>query len=153
MLIIWNLHFYPFRRQFGLILKVDTWQLVHGFRRAGPSSLTTICHGELWERNILLKNKRTNNQSTEDNSDNVKILDWKNAKIATATLDLAFLLLSSTNSAMRSESTGEILSTFHDVFCHYLSILNPSLDKPSIEELEADYYHSLEYALLQVNFW
>ena len=115
--------------------------------------MTTICHGELWERNILLKNKRRNNQSTEENSDNVKILDWKNAKIATATLDLAFLLLSSTNSAMRSESTGEILSTFHDVFCNYLSILNPSLDKPSIEELEADYYHSLEYALLQVNFW
>ena len=60
-------------------------------------------------------------------------------------------MLSSTNSAMRSESTGEILSAYHDVFCQYLSMLNPTLEKPSIEEVEADYYHSLEYAILQVN--
>ena len=72
-------------------------------------------------------------------------------KIATATLDLAFLMLTSTKSDLRSESTGEILSTYHDVFCQYLSILNPDLQKPTIEELEVDYYHSLEYAILQVN--
>ena len=72
-------------------------------------------------------------------------------KIATATLDLAFLMLTSTKSDLRSESTGEILSTYHDVFCQYLSILNPALEKPTIEELEVDYYHSLEYAVLQVN--
>ena len=71
-------------------------------------------------------------------------------KIATATLDLAFLMLSSTKSDMRSESTGEILSTYHDVFSQYLSVLNPHLEKPTLEELEADYYKSLEYAILQV---
>ena len=71
-------------------------------------------------------------------------------KIATATLDLAFLMLSSTKSDMRSESTGEILSTYHDVFSQYLTVLNPHLEKPTIEELEADYYKSLEYAILQV---
>ena len=80
----------------------------------------------------------------------MKILDWKNVKIATATLDLAFLMLSSTKSDMRSESTSEILSTYHDVFSQYLSVLNPHLEKPTIEELEADYYKSLEYAILQV---
>ena len=51
---------------------------------------------------------------------------------------------------MRSESTGEILSTYHDVFSQYLTVLNPHLEKPTIEELEADYYKSLEYAILQV---
>ena len=145
--------FYVFRKQFGRILSVDTWQLVEGVRRPGPSTLTTICHGELWERNILLRNRRSTEQSTssaEKNTDNVKILDWKNTKIATATLDLAFLMLSSTNSAMRSESTGAILSTYHEVFCQYLFMLNPTLEKPSIEDVEADYYHSLEYAIFQV---
>ena len=89
-------------------------------------------------------------QPCNGNDDDVKVLDWKNAKIATSTLDLAFLMLSSTNSAMRSESTGEILSTYHNVFCHYVSILNPKLAIPTAEELETDYYHSLEYAVLQV---
>ena len=142
-----------FRKQFGRILNVDTWQLVQGLSRSGPSTLTTICHGELWDRNILLKPEGIKGQSglnSDQQNDYVKILDWKNVKIATATLDLAFLMLSSTKSDMRSESTGEILSTYHDVFSHYLSVLNPHLEKPTIEELEADYYKSLEYAILQV---
>ena len=142
-----------FRKQFGRILNVDTWQLVQGLSRSGPSTLTTICHGELWDRNILLKPEGIKGQSglnSDQQNDYVKILDWKNVKIATATLDLAFLMLSSTKSDMRSESTGEILSTYHDVFSQYLSILNPHLEKPTIEELEADYYKSLEYAILQV---
>ena len=90
-------------------------------------------------------------KSSDDQcNDNLKILDWKNAKIATATLDLAFLMLTSTKSAMRSESTGDILATYHEVFCQYLTTLNPSLETPTIEELEIDYYHSLEYAITQV---
>jgi len=145
---------YHFRKQFGRVLNIDTWQLVEGLCRSGPPALTTICHGELWERNILLKVAETKDQSSSSSvqsNDDLKILDWKNVKIATATLDLAFLMLTSTKSDLRSESTGEILSTYHDVFCQYLSILNPDLQKPTIEELEVDYYHSLEYAILQVN--
>ena len=59
-------------------------------------------------------------------------------------------MLTSTKSAMRAESTADILSTYHEVFCQYLSTLNPSLEKPTIEELEIDYNHSLEYAITQV---
>ena len=84
-------------------------------------------------------------------SDCIKILDWKNAKIATATLDLAFLMLTSTKAAMRSESTGDILNTYHEEFCQYLTTLNPALEKPTFEDLENDYYHSLEYAITQVD--
>ena len=148
-----NLVSFNLRKQFGRLLNVDTWQLVRGLCRPGPSSLTTICHGELWERNILIKSTSRKEQITslEDQcSDNLNILDWKNAKIATATLDLAFLMLTSTKSAMRAESTADILSTYHEVFCQYLSTLNPSLEKPTIEELEIDYNHSLEYAITQV---
>ena len=148
------MHILNFRKQFGRVLNIDTWQLVEGLCRPGPSTLTTICHGELWERNILLNIAETKEQSastSKESIEDLKILDWKNAKIATATLDLAFLMLTSTKCELRSESTGDILSTYHDIFCQYLSVLNPSLPKPTLQELEIDYYQSLEYAILQVN--
>jgi len=49
---------------------------------AGPPQLTTIVHGELWENNILLA------PDVCHVGDGVKVVDWKNAKIASGTLDL-----------------------------------------------------------------
>ena len=70
--------------QFTRLKSCDAFLLLKNLRR--PSGkLTTIIHGELWDRNVLLKNDHQ-----------AIIIDWKNAKLATATLDLAFLMLSST---------------------------------------------------------
>ncbi len=54
--------------------------------------MTTIIHGELWDGNILIN-------ATDNNA--VKLLDWKNGKVSSATLDLALLMLTSTSSQMR----------------------------------------------------
>ena len=131
------------RRQFSRMLKVDTWDLVKGFRRQGPKLMTTICHGEFWEGNILIR-KQGNGSECQ-----VKLLDWKNTKISTSTLDLAFLMFCSTNYKLRSESTSEILQLYHDTYCDTLAELSPELRAPSIDELEEDYHQSSEYALLQ----
>ena len=64
----------------------DSYLLLKNLRRPSKSGkLTTVVHGELWDRNVMMcpENK-------------VKILDWKNAKLASSTLDLAFLMLTST---------------------------------------------------------
>jgi aminoglycoside phosphotransferase (APT) family kinase protein len=50
--------------------------------RSGPQQLTTVVHGEFWENNILLA------PDVCHVGDGVKVVDWKNAKIASATLDL-----------------------------------------------------------------
>ena len=78
--------------------------------------MDTIAHGELWDRNLLMLD------------DKVKILDWKNAKLASATLDLAFLMLSSTTSDVRQTCTNDLLKeTCNHVFLTFKQ-KNPQAD-------------------------
>ena len=80
----------------------DSFLLLKNLRRQSKSGkLDTIIHGELWDRNLLMVDKK------------VKILDWKNAKLATATLDLAFLMLTSTTSDIRDAYSKDLLNTYH----------------------------------------
>ena len=69
-------------------------------RRQIDSPFNSIIHGELWEKNMLFGAATTKEGDEELQS---IILDWKNAKIASATKDLAFLLLSSTTNQLRQE--------------------------------------------------
>ena len=72
--------------QFAKLKSCDSFLLLKNLRRPSKvGKLTTIVHGELWDRNVLL-----------NDTYQVIVLDWKNAKLASATLDLAFLMLSST---------------------------------------------------------
>ena len=80
------------------------------------------------------------------------ILDWKNAKIASATKDLAFLILSSTNNELRKESLMPILHHYFHTFCNALSQINPDCMKnedKSFEEFYADYKMSTKGAFMQ----
>ena len=71
-----------------------------------------MIHGELWEKNMMFAAENTeeeddsaavdNNKKNEHDDDaKIVVLDWKNAKIASATKDLAFFLLSSTSNSLR----------------------------------------------------
>ncbi len=75
-----------------------------------------MIHGELWEKNMMFAaettdeeegdsatvdaNKQKNDKHNDDDA-KIVVLDWKNAKIASATKDLAFFLLSSTSNSLR----------------------------------------------------
>ena len=61
---------------------MDPFKINNIFFVTGPEQLTTIVHGELWENNILMASDLFHE------GDGVKVVDWKNAKIASATLDL-----------------------------------------------------------------
>jgi thiamine kinase-like enzyme len=128
------------RRQFEKLKCCDPFLLLQNLRRPSKQgNLTTIIHGEMWEKNILL-----------DANYNAKILDWKNAKLASATLDLAFFLLSSTNWDVRVEGTKNLLLSYHEVYCKTITKLCPQIPEPTYEDLEEDYYISIQYATLQV---
>ena len=64
--------FIDMKTQFLKLKRCDPDWLLKNLRRSSTTStsLTTIIHGELWERNIMLDDKQ-----------NVKILDWKNTKL------------------------------------------------------------------------
>ena len=66
-------------------------------RRQVNTPFNTIVHGECWEKNILFR------QGEEEEDIQCLVLDWKNAKIASATKDLAFFLMSSTSNELRTE--------------------------------------------------
>ena len=75
------------KANFSKLKSCDSFLLLKNLRRPSKvEKLTTIVHGELWDRNVLLN----------DTDHQVIVLDWKNAKLASSTLDLAFLMLSST---------------------------------------------------------
>ena len=68
-------------------------QMFSCMRRQVNTPFNTIVHGECWEKNILFK------QEEEEEDIKCLVLDWKNAKIASATKDLAFFLMSSSRSS------------------------------------------------------
>ncbi len=128
--------------QFGKLKNCDSYLLLNNLRRPSKTGkLTTIVHGELWDRNLLIHQKH--NQ--------VKIFDWKNAKLASATLDLAFLMLSSTSYEVREDSSNDLLKSYHQVYCQTLDKLSVAKEEqPSFRELEDDYAISSQVAVLQV---
>ena len=119
---------------------VSVADMLVGLKRQGPASLNTIIHGELWEKNILLR----------PSDSQVMVLDWKNAKVATPTLDLAFLIYSSTNVELLGDN-GHLpfLEAYFRAFCATLDKLDGACVKPTFRELERDFRLSLRDALLQ----
>merc|ERR1712002_1212229 len=104
-------------------------------RRQHTSPLNTIIHGELWEKNLLYRHST----SGQDEDLACVVLDWKNAKIASATKDLAFLLLSSTTNQLRNDSLDVILHQYYATFCDTLQLLDPDLcKKVTFEEFHSD---------------
>lgn len=127
------------RLQLARLKGCDPVNLVQGLRRQSQTgSLNTIIHGELWEKNVMLNSRMQ-----------VKVLDWKNTKVASATLDLAFLMLTSTSADIREDYTNQILEMYHQTFCETLHKLAPKCVLPTLKELQQDYKESLQYALLQ----
>ena len=94
-------------------------QMFSCMRRQVNTPFNTIVHGECWEKNVLFKQ--------EKGEEDIKclVLDWKNTKIASATKDLAFFLMSSTSHSLRSESGEEILRTYFSTFRNTLGVLQP----------------------------
>ena len=126
--------------QFFKLKCCDHYLLIQNLRRhSSTGKLNTIIHGELWDRNLMLNKENK-----------VKILDWKNAKLASATLDLAFLMLSSTTFEVREDGTTDLLNSYLEVFNLTLEKFNVSADeKLTLPELLEDYQISLQVAVLQ----
>lgn len=114
-------------------------------RRQHTSPLNTIIHGELWEKNLLYRHSA----SGQDEDLACVVLDWKNAKIASATKDLAFLVLSSTNNLLRTESLSDILHVYYSTFCTTLAQLGVELGTITFEDFYGDYKMSMKGAFLQ----
>jgi len=113
-------------------------------RRQVDSPFNTIVHGELWEKNMLFRVDK------EEEQLDCVVLDWKNAKIASATKDLAFLLLSSTTNQLRTESLDVILKLYYASFCDTLKLLDADLcQKVTYEEFYLDYKLSTKGAFMQ----
>jgi len=120
-------------------------QMFSCMRRQVESPFNTIVHGELWEKNILFRDE-------EEDSLQCVVLDWKNAKIASATKDIAFFLLSSTSNKLRSDHLETILQNYFTTFCDSLEILQPELlQDPSLsfEHFYTDYKTSTKGAFMQ----
>lgn len=82
----------------------------------------------------------------------VKILDWKNAKIATLTLDLAFLLFSSSKvEVIRGHHREALLQTYLNEYNSCLEKMTPSGQPVTFEDLKADFALSAKDALLQAS--
>jgi len=147
-------------------------------RRQVDNPFNTIIHGELWEKNMLFHEAsdptttEASDLTTTEASDLTTttdkaaegakpekldglrsiILDWKNAKIASATKDLAFFLLSSTSNNLREDCLEEILETYYSIFCKSLQILGVNTGDCqglSFEEFRTDYAVSTKGAFLQ----
>ena len=119
-------------------------QMFSCMRRQVSTPFNTIVHGECWEKNVLFKQ--------EGEEIKCLVLDWKNTKIASATKDLAFFLMSSTSNELRSEKGEMILKTYFATFSQTLGMIQPQTVKdPSLtyENFYSDYKISTKGALMQ----
>jgi len=119
-------------------------QMYSCMRRQVENPFNTIVHGELWEKNMLFR------MGEDEEQFDVIVLDWKNAKIASATKDLAFLLLSSTTNEIRKDNLDVILKLYYSTFCETLQLLDVELlKKVTYEEFYRDYTISTKGAFMQ----
>ena len=119
-------------------------QMFSCMRRQVTSPFNTIIHGEFWEKNILFRHEQDELQCV--------VLDWKNAKIASATKDVAFFLLSSTTNKLRTENLDMVLHKYFSSFCSALQGLHPDLlQDPSLtfQHFYEDYKMSTKGAFMQ----
>jgi len=88
------------------------WNTLSASRRRRPSPpLLCLTHGSPSQENLLVK----------DN--NVFLVDWKLSDLGSPLSDVAFLILSSTEQATRTEHTRHLLETYHFTFCSTLQRL------------------------------
>merc|ERR1711990_116011 len=122
-------------------------QMFSCMRRQVNTPFNTIVHGECWEKNILFKQEEEGEEDIQ-----CLVLDWKNAKIASATKDLAFFLMSSTSNKLRTEWGEQILRTYFSTFRRSIGLLQPdSLQDPGLtyENFAQDYKISTKGAFMQ----
>jgi len=120
-------------------------QMFSCMRRQVSTPFNTIVHGECWEKNVLFKQE-------EGEAIKCLVLDWKNTKIASATKDLAFFLMSSTSNELRTEHGDLLLNTYFSTFRQTLATLQPStVNHPSLtfENFYEDYKVSTKGAFMQ----
>lgn len=130
---------YDARKIYDILRVHGVKRMTKGLRRQGPSSLNTIVHGEVWEKNILM------NPTTSE----CLLLDWKNAKIGSATLDLAFLLFSSASLEVLAVHLTEVCEHYYKTYVQTLEKLQPASSGPTWEEFEEDFRSSSLDTLIQ----
>ena len=84
-----------------------------------------------------------------DDSNNVKILDWKNTKLASSMLDVSFFLLSSVSYELRSY-TEDFLKLYYDTYCNRLSNMKVDVEISNLQDIFDDYKTSAQFSSLQV---
>jgi len=88
------------------------WSILAASRRRRPDPpLLSLTHGSPSQENFLVK----------DNS--LLLTDWKLSDIGSPLSDVAFLILSSTDYAVRTEHTRHLLESYHFTFCSVLQRL------------------------------
>eukprot|EP00095_Tigriopus_kingsejongensis_P008574 maker-scaffold167_size293163-snap-gene-0.9 protein:Tk08574 transcript:maker-scaffold167_size293163-snap-gene-0.9-mRNA-1 annotation:"uncharacterized oxidoreductase dhs-27-like" len=83
--------------------------------------LKTIVHGELWDKNILMRFEQLT-QSLE-----VVFTDWKDLSIGSPCQDLAFLMLACTSKNLRVKHKNQILRKYFQTYCNVLRKFNIKL--------------------------
>lgn len=101
----------------------------------------TLLHGELWEKNILLRFEQIT--STLE----VVFCDWKRLHCGTPEQDLAFLVLTCTNKAIRTRNLDTIVEAYYNAYRKALLSLGLDFDQKfprySLKAFRQDYEASL----------
>lgn len=122
-------------------------QLTRWERSESSFPLKSVLHGELWDKNILLRCELVSSELE------VAFCDWKSLQVGCPVRDLAFLLLSSTTASVRAKCTSRLIERYFQVYKVTLGLLGVQFEarfpEYGIEELKADYEEALLAAFIQ----
>jgi len=106
------------------------------------SDFKVILHGDLWYSNFMFSDN-------EDGSlKDIMLIDMQIMRVANPSIDLAYLLYSSSNNEARKEKLTEWLHIYHDALIDDLKALGYSGAEYSFEELEKDIDHARLFGVI-----
>jgi len=106
------------------------------------SEFKVILHGDLWYSNFMFSDN-------EDGSlKDIMLIDMQIMRIANPSIDLVYLLYSSSNNEARKEKLTEWLHIYHDALIDDLKTLGYSGAEYPFEELEKDIDHARLFGVM-----
>ncbi|CAL4127652.1 unnamed protein product [Meganyctiphanes norvegica] len=116
------------------------------------SYLNTVCliHGDLWNNNIMFKQKRDENgKMSVRNSDEIVIIDWQEAHWNTSVEDLYYILFSATSPKFKKDHLNELLNYYHSTFIEITTRLGSPVLFWTYKQFKIEYDRLAEFGFLK----
>lgn len=82
----------------------------------GENTISCLIHGDFWNNNLMFRYKDPTSGQTQNEVEEIKVIDWGSSSWGNPMLDLQYLLHTSTTRPVREAHLHQLLEQYHSTF-------------------------------------